>query len=113
MFMDDHSFSQAAPSALFQGEVYSINCDNPFLSAQQAGALCGAAAGTDTSRNTFIGYRMTGEGSAPRRADLPHTDQIGRASCRERGCKYVYISGVAGSLKKTKTKHTQDHNYIN
>src|SRR3546814_12141930 len=112
MFMDDHSFSQAAPSALFQGEVYSINCDNPFLSAQQAGALCGAAAGTDTSRNTFIGYRMTGEGSAPRRDDLRHPDyrfqggvrgeiapgiryevgalravaiEIGRASGRERG----------------------------
>src|SRR3546814_18906997 len=28
---------------------------------------------------------------------------IGRASCRERGCQYVEISGVAGSLKK-KTK---------
>src|SRR3546814_7982721 len=46
MFMDDHSFSQAAPSALFQGEVYSINCDNPFLNAQKAGALGGAAAGS-------------------------------------------------------------------
>ena len=85
MFMDDHSFSQAAPSALFQGEVYSINCDNPFLSAQQAGALCGAAAGTDTSRNTFIGYRMTGEGSAPRRDDLRHTD-------------YRFQGGVRGEI---------------
>src|SRR3546814_15120004 len=27
-------------------------------------------------------------------------DQIGRASCRARVCQYVYISGVAGSLKK-------------
>src|SRR3546814_12443952 len=26
-------------------------------------------------------------------------EQIGRASCRERGCKYVSISGVAGPLK--------------
>src|SRR3546814_14854889 len=26
--------------------------------------------------------------------------EIGRASCRERVCQYVYISGVAGSLKK-------------
>src|SRR3546814_14994085 len=25
---------------------------------------------------------------------------IGRASCRERGCQYVSLSGVAGSLKK-------------
>src|SRR3546814_12030886 len=29
--------------------------------------------------------------------------QIGRASCRERGCQYVAISVVAGSLKKKKT----------
>src|SRR3546814_18626874 len=27
--------------------------------------------------------------------------QIGRASCRERGCQYVWISWVAVSLKKT------------
>src|SRR3546814_14509658 len=36
-------------------------------------------------------------------ADLP---QIGRASCRERVCKYVYISVVAVPLKKKKKKHT-------
>src|SRR3546814_18627467 len=30
---------------------------------------------------------------------------IGRASCRERGCQYVSISVVAGSLKKKKTRH--------
>src|SRR3546814_20952947 len=29
----------------------------------------------------------------------PDGDEIGRASCRERGCQYVYISGVAVSLK--------------
>src|SRR3546814_585763 len=32
-------------------------------------------------------------------ADLVHL-KIGRASCRERVCQYVRISGVAGSLKK-------------
>src|SRR3546814_14689994 len=31
-------------------------------------------------------------------------NKIGRASCRERVCQYVYISVVAGSLKK-KTKY--------
>src|SRR3546814_21018412 len=29
----------------------------------------------------------------------PHDGKIGRASCRERGCQYVYISVVAVSLK--------------
>src|SRR3546814_15220303 len=33
-------------------------------------------------------------------------DEIGRASCRERECQYVYISVVAASLKKT---HKQIH----
>src|SRR3546814_16187816 len=31
-------------------------------------------------------------------------DEIGRASCRERVCQYVYISVVAVSLKKNKTQ---------
>src|SRR3546814_16723839 len=29
--------------------------------------------------------------------------EIGRASCRGRVCQYVEVSGVGGSLKKTKT----------
>jgi outer membrane receptor protein involved in Fe transport len=82
MFMDDHTFSQAAPSAYFQGNLYPINCDNPLLSAQQAALLCGAAAGTSTNINTFVGYRFGGEGG-PRRDDLRHTDY--RANLGARG----------------------------
>ncbi|MCH8686168.1 TonB-dependent receptor domain-containing protein [Pedomonas mirosovicensis] len=85
MFMDDHSYSQAASGGLWAGEVYSINCDNPLLGAQQATALCGAAAGTDTSRDTFIGYRLTGEGSSPRRDSLRHTN-------------YRFTGGVRGDI---------------
>src|SRR3546814_17715450 len=37
--------------------------------------------------------------------NTPHYyGQIGRASCRERVCQYVSISGVAVSLKKKKKK---------
>ena len=73
MFMDDHTFSQAAPSAYFQGNVYPINCDNPLMSPQQASLLCGTAAGSPTNINSFIGYRFSGTGGA-RRDDLRHTD---------------------------------------
>lgn len=73
MFMDDHTFSQAAPSALFQGTTFRINCNNPLMSASQAATLCGSAAGTDVNQDTFIGYRLTGPGSSPRRDDLRHT----------------------------------------
>ncbi|MGN6270230.1 MAG: TonB-dependent receptor domain-containing protein [Sphingomonas sp.] len=74
MFMDDHTFSQVAPSAIFQGTTFHINCDNPFMSVQQANLLCGAQAGTDADADAFIGYRPTGPGSSPRRDDLRHTD---------------------------------------
>ncbi|TWB77725.1 TonB-dependent receptor-like protein [Nitrospirillum amazonense] len=74
MYMNDHSFSQAAPSALFQGTTFNINCNNPLMSSAQASTLCGADAGTNTDAQTFIGYRLTGPGSQPRRDDLRHID---------------------------------------
>lgn len=74
MYMNDHSFSQVAPSALFQGTTFTINCDNPLMSASQASALCGSDAGTAKNASTFIGYRLTGPGSQPRRDDLRHID---------------------------------------
>src|SRR3546814_13181405 len=41
--------------------------------------------------------------SAATRISLPHDQgQIGRASCRERVCQYVYISVVDVSLQKKK-----------
>src|SRR3546814_15971606 len=36
---------------------------------------------------------------------LPSAKKIGRASGRERVCQYVYISVVAGSLKKKNKEH--------
>src|SRR3546814_17502003 len=38
---------------------------------------------------------------------LSRPEQIGRASCRERVCHYVKISGCAGELKKQKVKTTR------
>src|SRR3546814_12431470 len=50
----------------------------------------------------------------------PHSGsivKIGRASCRERVCQYVYISVVAVSLKKKKDDNASDfltkHKHIN
>lgn len=74
MFMDDRTNSQIAPSALFQGRTYNINCDNPLLSAQQGNLLCGTAYGTATTAQAFIGYRPVGGNAQPRRDDLRHTD---------------------------------------
>src|SRR3546814_13990492 len=46
----------------------------------------------------------------PCRAEHPFLSEIGRASCRERVCQYVYISVVAVSLKK---KTQKQHIIIN
>lgn len=83
MYMNDHTFSQAAPSALFQGTTFTINCDNPYLSSSQATTLCGPAAGTAQTEDTFIGLRL----STPRRDDLRHED-------------FRYTAGVRGQIAK-------------
>ncbi len=82
MYMRDHTFSQAAPSALFLGNTYEVPCNTPLASASQLTALCGAAAGTSQMQPTMIGYRMA---VAPRRDDLRYND-------------YRYTVGVRGDI---------------
>ncbi|WP_238474118.1 TonB-dependent receptor [Altericroceibacterium spongiae] len=74
MFMDDHTYSQVAPSALWQGETYTINCDNPLMSASQGQQLCGSAYGSSATQDLFIGYRPVAGNARPRRDSLRHTD---------------------------------------
>ena len=77
MFTDDRSVAQIAPSGLFRGTgsngtaTYGVNCNNPLLSASQATALCGGAAGTAAITQLDIGYRFAG---LPRQDDLRHTN---------------------------------------
>lgn len=85
MFMDDRSYSQVAPSAMWQGDTYTINCNNPLMSAQQGQILCGDAYGTAATQDLFIGYRPVAGNARPRRDDLRHTD-------------YRITGGVRGKL---------------
>ncbi|WP_229664433.1 TonB-dependent receptor domain-containing protein [Sphingomonas metalli] len=85
MFMDDRTNSQVAPSALFQGYTYNINCNNPLLSAQQGNLLCGADYGTAAQKDVYIGYRPVAAPAQPRRDDLRHTD-------------YRFTGGVRGEI---------------
>lgn len=39
---------------------YTVNCNNPFLSASQAQTICGTAAGTATPANIELRYRYSG-----------------------------------------------------
>lgn len=85
MFMDDHTYSQVAPSALFQGNTYTINCDNPLMSASQGQTLCGGDYGSAVSQDLFIGYRPVDGQARPRRDSLRHTD-------------YRFTGGVRGEI---------------
>ncbi|MDE2050545.1 MAG: TonB-dependent receptor [Gammaproteobacteria bacterium] len=69
MFMDDRSIAQIAPSAAFLGSVYTVNCDNPFLSASEVNNWC---AGGVTNASLLIGRRNIEGG--PRIDDVEHTD---------------------------------------
>ena len=73
MFMDDNSTAQIAPGGIFAasgpgpGGTFAVNCDNPFMSAQEANSLCTPAqiaAGTNVNvavarRNIEGGGRLT------------------------------------------------------
>lgn len=50
MFMDDKTVAQIAPSGNF-GNTYTVNCDNPLLSAEQSAVICAS----DNLINGFIG----------------------------------------------------------
>src|SRR3546814_18757758 len=47
---------------------------------------------------------LHGIGAAEQEVD-DHKEQIGRPSCRERGCLYVESSAVTGNLKNEKTQY--------
>jgi iron complex outermembrane recepter protein len=77
MFASDRSLAQYAPSGLFAGSgatvsqsYFSINCNNPLMSAAQQTVFCGAAAGTPALAHIQAGYRFT---SVPRTDDYMHT----------------------------------------
>ncbi|HEX7945811.1 MAG TPA: TonB-dependent receptor, partial [Phenylobacterium sp.] len=90
MFMDDTSTYQIAPGGIFAG-TFSINCANPFLSAQQRGlmpATTASGGGTCASNpaGTFTGTvaRRNIEGGG-RQGRTEHT-------------QYRYVIGVRGDL---------------
>lgn len=82
MFMDDKSTYQIAPGGIFAGS-FSINCDNPLMSAQQQSTLCGADAGTATLKTVTVARRNIEGGG--RQGEMRHTD-------------YRIVTGLRGDL---------------
>ena len=85
MYMDDRTLAQIAPSGAFYGTDFFVNCDNPFLSADQADAICGANAGTTNLQSLYIGRRNVEGGG--RIDDLRHT-------------AYRIVTGAKGDLAR-------------
>jgi outer membrane receptor protein involved in Fe transport len=74
MFMDDTNRAQLAPGGIVSSSTYTINCDNPLLTAAQAGQLCGANAGrAGSSWSGTIGKRVVVPGRE-RYYSIRHTD---------------------------------------
>ena len=85
MFMDDQTTAQLSPAGVYSGHIYSINCDNPLMSAAEAKTLCGANAGkAGQFWQGYVGYRFANP-NAPRADDLQHYD-------------YHEVLGTRGSL---------------
>ncbi len=77
MFMNDQTRAQIAPAGINSNVTYTINCDNPLLSASEATALCGANAGKAGSVfSGTIAKRIVVPGYE-RYYDLTHTDYRG------------------------------------
>ena len=78
MFMDDNSTAQIAAGGIFAG-TFSVNCANPFLTAQEAGVLVPTSGGTCASNpaGTFTGTiarRLLASEQTGRRTEFRHTD---------------------------------------
>ncbi len=77
MFMNDHTDAQIAPAGIVSTQTYTINCNNPLLSASQATQLCGANAGSATADWSGTIAKRVEVNGMPRYYDLNHTDYRG------------------------------------
>ena len=73
IFMNDLSDAQIAPAGIVSTHTYTINCNNPLLSATEAKQLCGTNAGSSADWSGTIAKRVVVDG-LPRYYDLTHTD---------------------------------------
>ncbi len=78
--IEDDTTAQIAPAGLWRGTDYTVNCDNPLMSAQQKGIICGSTTSTDTITLSDLGYRLAVGG--PRQYSLKHRSYRGTLGSR-------------------------------
>ena len=116
MFMEDNSTAQIAPGGIFAasgpgpGGTFAVNCDNPLMSAQQAGSICTPAQIASGSNVDLAVARRNIEGGG-RLTIFDHQEQR-------------YVIGLKGDLSadwsydaflqygKTSLSVEQDNNFL-
>jgi len=116
MFMEDNSTAAIAPGGIFAnsgpgpGGAFAVNCDNPFMSAQQANSICTPAQIAAGSNVNLTVARRNVEGGG-RLTIFDHQEQR-------------YVIGVEGELGgdwsydaymqygKTSLSQEQDNNFL-
>jgi iron complex outermembrane recepter protein len=109
-FMNDRTDQKIAPSGLFrnanpldptQNGNYNVNCDNPFLSTQQAGILCSSAQLAFVAANPGTPCAFNADGTSPNCANVNigrrNTEGGGRESYYEHN-NYRAVVGTQGEL---------------
>lgn len=103
MFMDDRTKAVIAPSGNF-GNTYSINCDSPLMSAQQAAIVCDD--GSVSGFNNLVGFSYDNP-TTPEDESSPATvfiDQDGNPY--NRGNLQVLRRNVEGGGRVADLRHT-------
>ena len=110
MYMRDQTYSQVAPSAIWFGTAFAISCNHPYASAAQLQAICGSAAGTNTTEDALVSYRTD---VAPRRDNLRFNDYRYSAGVRgDIGKGFRYDVNYMYSLVKFKETYLNDVNQV-
>src|SRR3546814_13511071 len=114
----DFQFQEPEPMPLPELPDFLTTHIDPFTGEDNSADIDGGALGViaDTlppmaaprpdlpeGENPYAGLEISRNAPCPCGSGRKY-QQIGRASCRERVCQYVYISVVAVSLKKKKNK---------
>ncbi|MBS0360538.1 MAG: TonB-dependent receptor [Proteobacteria bacterium] len=99
MFMDDNSTAQIAAGGIFAG-TFTVNCANPFLTAQERGLLVPNGAGAAGGGTCASNPAGTFTGTISRR--LLDAEQTGRLT-QFRHTDYRIVLGLRGDLGKNWT----------
>jgi iron complex outermembrane receptor protein len=99
MFMDDKTQSQVAPSGSF-GNVFTINCDNPFMSAQTQSVICSPTNVVNGNLGSFPLNSVTNPGGTPK----TFIDSGGNSY--QEGFFQIFRRNVEGGPRQANFSHT-------